>query len=121
MTTPSLPAVDARGTLDVRLKAVERIAERAALEVEGTVRQRGTLDAVSGGGYPRVEARVHGRTARLTVHVACGWPAPVAHLAEQVRDTVLTRTSALTGVHVSSVDVTVHTISSSTDESRRVR
>lgn len=120
-TAPAVrPEPSERGNLDVRLKAVERVAELAALEVDGTLRHRGTLDKVSGGGYPRVTARVHGRSARLTVQVACSWPAPVARIAERVRVEVLNRTASLTGVHVASVDVTVHPIHH-TDDSRRVR
>lgn len=115
-----LPEASERGTLDVRLKAIERVAELAALEVAGTVRHRGTLDKVSGGGYPKVEVRVHGRSARLKVQVACSWPAPVSHLAERVRVAVLDQTGDLTGVHVASVDVTVHPINH-TDDTRRVR
>ena len=118
----TLPDPPERGTLDVRLKAVERVAELAALEVAGTVRHQGALDRVAGGGYPKVTTRVHGRSARITVQVACSWPAPVARLAERVRVKVLSQTTSLTGVHVASVDVTVHPITTTDDDySRRVR
>lgn len=95
-----------RGTLDVRVTAIRRIAERVSLDVPGTVRRSSTLGRVRGTDAPHADVRVSDRTARVTLRVACTWPSPMSAIAEEVRDRVLRETTRLSGVPVTSVDVT---------------
>ncbi|GAB3110041.1 hypothetical protein GCM10027055_08830 [Janibacter alkaliphilus] len=108
-----------RGTLDVRVAAIRRIAERASLDVAGTVRRSSTLGRLRGTAAPHADVRVSDRTARIELRVACAWPAPVSSIATEVRDTVLRETSRLSGVPVTTVDVTAVAVSPDDQTSRR--
>ena len=112
-----------RGTLDVKSKAVTHIAERAAGEVEGTVTNATTVQKATGRGYPHASVRLDRNRAWVDLDVAVTWPAPVAKIAAQVRDTVSRRTTELSGLDVRRVDVTVHVVTQSEDTTpaRRVQ
>ncbi len=101
---PAPPAE--RGHLDIRDRVVERVAERAALEVPGVVRHSGTLGRVTGRDLPRVDATVAGGRVRVRLDVAVEWPNPLPDTASAVRSTVAERLAALTGMTVDAVDVT---------------
>nr|WP_296773953.1 Asp23/Gls24 family envelope stress response protein [Rhodococcus sp. (in: high G+C Gram-positive bacteria)] len=93
-----------RGTLDVRTRAVARMAEIAATNVAGVERVTGGITSRS---LPRVDAIVRGGRIRATVEVATAWPTPIADVAGRVRSAVeqdLTRNS---GLAVDSVDVRI--------------
>ncbi|MDO9380759.1 MAG: Asp23/Gls24 family envelope stress response protein [Nocardioidaceae bacterium] len=114
-------APEERGSLDVRSKAVTHIAERAADEVEGTVRNASTLQKATGRGYPRASVRLDRNRAWIDLDVAVTWPAPAARIAQQVRDGVAARTTTLSGLDVRRVDVTVHVITQTEDDTPRRR
>lgn len=111
----ALAAPAERGTLDVRAKAVERLAEGAALEIPGSVRHASRLGALTGSltgpltgsTHPKATVRISDGSARVDVAVACVWPAPLARIAAQVRERVAQRTAELSGISIISVDVTV--------------
>lgn len=94
----------------MRQRVLTRIAEHTALLVPGTVRHDSGLARLTGRGYPSASATVAGRTSRIELDIAAGWPCDVAGLARTVRDRVRTETSRLSGTKVSSVDVTVHLV-----------
>ncbi|NYE34971.1 putative alkaline shock family protein YloU [Nocardioides cavernae] len=102
--TPAAP--ESRGNLSVRAQALQHVVESVALEVPGVVRTEGGLPGVRPS-TPRASVRVRGTSARVTVEVACRWPAPVTRIAAEVRDHVLDRASELSGVRLGTVDVTV--------------
>lgn len=102
-------APEERGTLDLRLRAVERAARQAALDVPGSVRHEGLLARVNGG-LPRASVTLQAGSCHVEVDVAAVWPAPVADLAARVRTAVFEQTSRTTGAHVTAVDVTVHAV-----------
>ncbi|MFY0407786.1 Asp23/Gls24 family envelope stress response protein [Solicola sp. PLA-1-18] len=106
------PAAE-RGTLDVKSKAITHIAERAAGETDGTVRSATTAQKALGRGYPRASVRVDRNRAWVDLDVAVTWPAPVSTIAAQVRDSVIRRTSELSGLDVRRVDVTIHVVTGS--------
>lgn len=112
VTPAAMPTVapEERGTLEVRTKALEHLAERAALEAPGTVAHRGSLRGLLGGNVPHAEVTTSGQRVRVVLDVAVTWPADVARVAAGVRDHVLSRSSELGGVGVTSVDVTVHLV-----------
>lgn len=126
--TSTVPTVEVRGrpeergVLDVRTKALQHIVERAALEAQHTVVHSSLLGRLRGADWPSASVTMHGRSARVEVDVACVWPAPVAQIAAEVRDTVLREATRISGVHIRSVDVTVHAITpdSSGAPTRRV-
>ena len=115
--TPDAPAE--RGTLDVRNRALQHLVERVALDVPGVVRRSAALGGL-GSGSPNADVRAQGDTARVVLSVDAAWPANVTELGERVRDRVLTEGTRLSGVRITSVDVTVHAVTE-TDERRRVQ
>ncbi|VXC02508.1 Asp23/Gls24 family envelope stress response protein [Nocardioides sp. AX2bis] len=106
----TLVRAEERGTLDVRTRALTHLVERAALEVAGSVRHRTTLGKVRGSDLPHASLDVHGHDVRVTVDIACRWPADLSAVTADVRDRVRERVPALSGLTVTSVDVTAHTV-----------
>ncbi len=116
------PGVDERGTLDIRTKAIQHVVERVVLDTPGTVAHRTTLGRLRGAYTPKAEITRQGRGARVALDVACLWPCRVSEVAAAVRDGVRLEASRMTGVHLVSVDVTVHTLTESDlDQSERRR
>lgn len=99
-----------RGTLDVRIKALQHIVERIALGVHGSVAHETVLGRLRGNGTPNATVTMEGRSARVHIDVAVTWPCRVAEIAQDVRDTVLREATRLSGVDVRTVDVTVQTL-----------
>ncbi|OIJ26040.1 Asp23/Gls24 family envelope stress response protein [Nocardioides luteus] len=115
------PAED-RGTLDVRNKALQRIIERVALSVPGTVVHRSGLGRVIGSALPKADITAEGRAVRVKLDVAMAWPGNVSRVATSARDAVRQEAFRLSGIEIRSVDVTVHAVdpSAAEDTGRRV-
>jgi uncharacterized alkaline shock family protein YloU len=99
-----------RGSLIIRDRAVQRIAEAAALQVHGVVpaaQTTSTIAAALGRAYPRVDCAVAGGRVRAEVHIVGLWPTPAAQLGAQVRDAVTDQLGSMAGLCVDAVDVTV--------------
>ena len=110
----------ARGTLTVADRVCEKIAARAALDVD-------SVTAFSGGGVAAIGRLVRGghgtgddlpwaqvdrgetRTA-VAVGVALVWPCEVARVAREIRSHVGSELFRLTGIRPDRVDVTVDRI-----------
>jgi len=97
-----------RGHLEIRPRAVDRVAVGAAGEVDGVV--RGTAGRLSRHRLPSVRSRVDGGRVRLDVDVAVAWGRPLAVVAGSVRERVAQRVHELTGLLVDAVDVTVERV-----------
>ena len=99
-----------RGALVIKDRAVQRIAEAAALGIPGVVPSAETTGAVGaalGRSYPRVDCDVAGGRVRAEVSIVGRWPTPAAQLGEQVRAAVTEQLQTLAGLRVDAVDVTV--------------
>ena len=99
-----------RGSLVIKDRAVQRIAEAAALRVPGVVpaeHSTSTLGAALGRAYPRVDCDVAGGRVRADVEIVGLWPTPAAHLGAQVRTAVTDQLQRLAGLRVDAVDVTI--------------
>ena len=99
-----------RGSLVIKDRAVQRIAEAAALQVPGVVpaaQSTSTLGAALGRAYPRVDCDVAGGRVRAEVEIVGRWPTPAAQLGAQVRDAVTDQLQQLAGLRVDAVDVTI--------------
>ena len=112
-----------RGTLDVRIAAIEHLAEHVARDVDGTVAYRSGLDKLRGRGYPHAQVSARGPASWITLDIAVAWPSAVEQVAAAARDHVRTETARLSGSDVRRVDVTVHVISADQVDSpqRRVQ
>ncbi len=131
MTRPSRPDNSAgtqrggsagAGSLRVADRVVEKIAAMAATEVVGVtgpwrparrggVRLRGGARRRGHARRPRVDARIEGNTARLTMTFSVRYPNPVGETAERVRGEVRERVAALAGMRVTHLDIQVSSLS----------
>jgi len=99
-----------RGNLIIKDRAVQRIAEAAALSVSGVVpaaQSTNTLNAALGRAYPRVDCEVAGGRVRAEVEIVGLWPTPAPQLGARVRQTVTDQLQRLAGLRVDAVDVTI--------------
>ena len=83
-----------RGTLDVRVAALEHLAEHAATEVDGTVAYQSGLNKLRGRGYPHAQVSARGPASWITLDIAVAWPSSVEQVAAAARDHVRTETRA---------------------------
>lgn len=119
----------ARGSLELKDKAVERIAQAAVSEVSGVAPSQattsalgGTLGNALGRTYPRVECHLAGRRVRARVEIVIHWPQPAARVAAAVRDHVADRLRVLADLDVDAVEVHVaKVVRPTTPERRRVQ
>lgn len=84
-----------RGLLDIATVVFEKIARRAASEVDGTV------------GPVTADADVVSGRATLRLDLGVEYPRPVGEVAAEVQRRVASRVHELTGLAVAAVDVTV--------------
>ena len=92
-----------RGLLVIAPRVVERIAVRAATEVEGVA----AGDSASRGKGVRADADLEGSTATLALRLGVAYPRPVGRVTSEVRRRVADRVQELTGLAVTVVRVTV--------------
>lgn len=107
----------AAGTLVIADRVVRRIAERAALNVDGVVRQQGNVGSVLGSStsdllrigtsLPQATVDATGTARRLSLTLALAWPSAVTRVCRQVRTNVADELEQLTGDRPIRVDVTV--------------
>jgi uncharacterized alkaline shock family protein YloU len=97
--------VEQRGRTDIAERVVSRIAARAAGEVARVreVGERGPLTLRGGG----ARATVDGDLAALRLNVTVEYPAPLLHVAEEIRRHVTERIRVLTGLAVGHIDIDV--------------
>lgn len=99
-----------RGSLLIKDRAVQRIAEAAALAVTGVApaeKSTNALNSALGRAYPRVDCDVAGGRVRAELEIVGVWPTPAPLLAGQVRDAVTDQLERLAGLTVDAVDVNV--------------
>jgi uncharacterized alkaline shock family protein YloU len=95
-----------RGQLEISPRVVERIAQIAALEARGVIRQAASF----GRGLPKAKAQLTGHRVRLQVEVAVEWGYPLADLAAEIRDRVGQAVVALTGLGLDAVSVDISAV-----------
>lgn len=110
-TTHSTPVTVPNG-VTITERAVQRIATAACHAVPGTVATGGTFEKVAARNLPRIDVRVEQdrKIASIDMQIAVSWPAPVTSVAEKVRGAVASWVSAMTGLRVTRVNVTVNGI-----------
>lgn len=103
---PAGPAVPAelRGRTDIPERVVTRIAARAAREVEQVVAVRERKATALG---RRTRAVMDGGLVTLELEVTVRYPAPLLHVAEEIRRHVNDRVHTLTGLTVGHIDIDV--------------
>jgi uncharacterized alkaline shock family protein YloU len=101
------PEVGDRGSLTVRDRAVDHVAEYAARGVAGVVSQHGRT---VGRSLPRVDSNVTGGHVRMRIAIATAWPRSVAGVSAAVRTRVTDQVERCTGLIVEKVDVVVDNV-----------
>nr|WP_269327477.1 Asp23/Gls24 family envelope stress response protein [Kineosporia mesophila] len=110
-----------RGDLSIADRVVEQVAVLATRQVPGVAVTGSGLERAVGRQFPRAQAHVAGRRARLVIQVAVIWPAALPEVTAAVRDSVHERVSTLVGMHVDAVDVSVvKIVHTQTHQDRRV-
>lgn len=122
---PGPPLVTSRGVTTIGPTVVEKIATRAASEVDGVgaVVQTGLgrlLPWSVGEGSPaRASAEVGAATVTVDLTVNVLYPRPVAAVTDEVRSQVIRRLSELCGLQATEVNIGVPALVAPPHEARR--
>lgn len=129
VATTELPAtagglLTPRGETMIAPQVVEKIASRAATEVDGVggVVRTGLgrlLPWVSDASGPQAEADFDRRSVALDLTVNVRYPEPVTKVTDNVRGHVMLRLSELTGLEVTEVNITVDELVAPRGKARR--
>ncbi len=110
-----------RGTTILAQRVVEKVAARAAGEIEQVSGlQTGLTGRVLGRERIRASAELEGSIAVLRLTLAAAFPAPLVSLTRAVRANVTERVQRLCGLRVDHVDITVATLHAPGIDVRRV-
>ncbi|MDN5724420.1 MAG: Asp23/Gls24 family envelope stress response protein [Propionibacteriales bacterium] len=100
-----------RGRLEIAERAVVKVARQVANEVAGAGGHSGGVLGIGGqadlSARPEVDVQLSGRTATLRVTVGLAYPAPLRQMTERIREHIVARVPALTGIDVHRVDIEV--------------
>ncbi|MCZ4517427.1 Asp23/Gls24 family envelope stress response protein [Rhodococcus ruber] len=99
-----------RGSLEIKHKAVERLAVLAARGTESVTDRNPGLRVLGGRDLPKADVTINGTRVRAQVAVAVTWPSPLAKVAANVRAAVARDLSELGIYTVDRVDVTVQCV-----------
>jgi uncharacterized alkaline shock family protein YloU len=127
------PGRTALGLITLNDRVVEKVAALAATEIPDagssarrvlghTMAGAGALGTrkTSLSGLPKVSADVDGSTVALELSISVRWPASVPAVTRAVRDRVRSQVSALTGMTVLEVDISVTDLVTRLDKPARV-
>ncbi|MGC5256560.1 Asp23/Gls24 family envelope stress response protein [Gordonia sp. DT218] len=105
------------GSLSIADRVGEKIAVRAALDVDGVVRHQTSLGsmlsgatpgrAVAGGDYPQAAIDMSMTAPWVRLTIAVRWPCRLTEVCREVRGATADELARLTGVRPARVDVTV--------------
>lgn len=111
-----------RGSLEIKHKAVERLATLAARRTGGVSDRQQGLRVLGSRDLPKADVTVTGDRVRAQIAVAVTWPSPLAKVAADVRSAVARDLSELGIYTVERVDVTVQCIpADDNDDEGRVK
>ncbi|MFE3174708.1 Asp23/Gls24 family envelope stress response protein [Amycolatopsis sp. NPDC059235] len=118
-------AAGERGSLTISEHAVERLAARAAGEIERVGGAAGRTLGISLGGEAldrsaKTSVRIAGGEVELDVRISLEYPAPVGATTERVHGHLRGRVEELTGMPVRRVGITVTALHAEAAEQRRV-
>ncbi len=106
-TTDTASEAGNRGTLRVNEKAAQRLAIRAAVDTPHVLSPSGGRSAFAGRTLPQARVTVTGDRVRADLKITVAWPAPAAQVARAVQRNVAAALTAMAGLHVDGVDVSV--------------
>lgn len=108
------------GTLQISADAVAKIAQLAALEVDGVADMAGTAPAprrLGGVQHPQkpVSVEMQDGVAQLRVSILAAYGSKIMQVCEHVQENVKHTVQNMTGITVSRVDVTVAGLAAAKD------
>lgn len=99
------------GRIDIEVRAVEKIAALAAIEVPDAGAGAGRLSRgwlrISTERLPKVRAEIDGGLVFLEIELSVRWPASVVRVTAAVRDHLFRQVEALVGLEVREVNIEV--------------
>lgn len=123
--TDQVGAVLDRGRTVLSDKVVEKIASQAAREVSVAGGRSGGLLGIGShadfDARPKVDVELAGTTASLAIEVGVLYPTPLRAATARIREHLMGRVAALTGVRVRRVDIKVVWLSSRNESPRSLR
>jgi uncharacterized alkaline shock family protein YloU len=108
-----------RGSLVVRDKVAQRVAEQAALNTPGVRAHSGGLGKLTGRSLPRARVDISATRVRAYLTIAVTWPQPLADVGAAVQRNVTTALADSAGFSVDGVDVDIEVIITEPEEHRR--
>ncbi|MHA7171654.1 Asp23/Gls24 family envelope stress response protein [Arthrobacter monumenti] len=103
--------VESRGRLEIAGKVIEKIASRAAGELEVVGGSSGGFlgigDRAELSVRPKASVQLSGQVATIELTVGVRYPAPLRRTGEELRRRVRSQVSELTGIDVRQVDVDI--------------
>lgn len=104
LTYPTLADPGERGTLEIRDRALNRLATTAALAVPGVVRNGQSLGTRA---LPQALTMQEDGELTVLVQIAVDWPCVLTEVARAVQLTVADHLLRLTGIPVARADVSI--------------
>lgn len=102
---------ESRGRLEIAEKVIEKIASRAAAELEAVGGSSGGFLGIGDHGElsarPKASVRLNGQVATIELTVGVRYPVPLRSTGEQLRQRVSSQVTELTGIDVRQVDVDI--------------
>ena len=122
MTAPAPAGTQDRGTTSLSDRVLNKIAARAALEVDHVHGASKGLVAGVFAAEPAVgvTSTIDGRLAQLSLQVEIDYPVPLRAVTRQLRMHVTDRVRQLCDITVTDVDIHVTALRSGTEPVRRV-
>ncbi len=100
-----------RGPLEIAEKVIEKIASRAAGELDAVGGSSGGFLSIGDHGElsarPKASVQLSGQVASIQVQVGVRYPSPLRSTGEQLRQRVRSQVSELTGIDVRQVDIEI--------------
>ncbi len=111
-----------RGVTTIADTVVEKIAARAAIEIENAAGlTRRIVGRALGAPAVRVSADIDGQVAVLRLQLALDYPAPARQVTRAVRQYVKSQVSVLCGIRVDHIDIVITALRRSDTDRKRVQ
>lgn len=102
--------VGQRGSLTIRDKVVQRVAERAALDTSGVQSHAAGLNKLTGRELPRATVYISATRIRAHLDIAVTWPHSLPAVGAAVQRNVTDALTECIGLTVDGVDVSIETV-----------
>jgi uncharacterized alkaline shock family protein YloU len=99
-----------RGTLTIRDRAVQRVAEKAAMDTSGVQSHAAGLNKLTGRELPRATVYISATRVRAHLDIAVSWPYSLPAVGAAVQRNVTDALTDCVGLTVDGVDVSIEAV-----------